>query len=149
MKFSNYAFASTCGLLAVVIHPTTAFAKLSTSSVVDVHAVASSLSSSSSALYADLIPPTPIAIGEAASAFETYVQKTYGRYPLTITRGQGCMLYDEDDKSYLDFVAGIGALVYTYTWKLIDWFLDGSIIYLPHFPYYTHIEDIFLFVFCC
>jgi len=39
--------------------------------------------------------------------YDTSVQKTYGRYPLTITHGKGCTLYSKDNKSYLDFVAGI------------------------------------------
>lgn len=40
--------------------------------------------------------------------FEGVVQKTYARYPVTISRGKGCMLEDEEaGKSYLDFVAGI------------------------------------------
>ena len=29
------------------------------------------------------------------------------RYPLTITHGKGCKLYDSNNKEYLDFVAGI------------------------------------------
>ncbi|CAN0243642.1 unnamed protein product, partial [Phaeothamnion confervicola] len=42
-----------------------------------------------------------------AEQFANYVQKTYGRYPLTMVRGKGCKLYDADGKEYLDFVAGI------------------------------------------
>ncbi len=32
---------------------------------------------------------------------------TYQRYPLVIARGQGCMLWDVQGRSYVDFVAGI------------------------------------------
>ncbi|CAM9136607.1 unnamed protein product [Ascophyllum nodosum] len=39
--------------------------------------------------------------------FNAFVQNTYGRYPLTIVRGDGCKLFDSDGKEYLDFVAGI------------------------------------------
>jgi len=35
------------------------------------------------------------------------VMKTYGRYPIVADRGQGCMLWDVDGKSYLDFLAGV------------------------------------------
>ena len=35
------------------------------------------------------------------------IQNTYGRYPLVISRGKGCTLFDEDGKQYLDFAAGI------------------------------------------
>ena len=57
----------------------------------------------------DLIPPiTDVEPGKTIELFDSSVQKTYGRYPLTIVRGEGCTLYDEDGKDYLDFVAGIG-----------------------------------------
>lgn len=40
--------------------------------------------------------------------FDSVVQFTYGRYPVTINRGSGCYLYDDGaDIEYLDFVAGI------------------------------------------
>nr|WP_206688560.1 aspartate aminotransferase family protein [Cyanobacterium stanieri] len=32
---------------------------------------------------------------------------TYGRFPVTIEKGQGCKLWDTEGKEYLDFVAGI------------------------------------------
>jgi len=32
---------------------------------------------------------------------------TYSRYPLVLERGEGCYVYDEDGKKYLDFMAGI------------------------------------------
>ncbi len=38
---------------------------------------------------------------------EHSVMKTYGRYPLVAMRGEGCRLWDVDDKEYLDFLAGV------------------------------------------
>jgi len=35
------------------------------------------------------------------------IAKTYKRFPIVITKGQGCMLWDKDGKGYVDFVAGI------------------------------------------
>lgn len=35
------------------------------------------------------------------------VQKTYGRYPLTMASGKGCRLTTNDGKDFLDFVSGI------------------------------------------
>ncbi|MTF39273.1 acetylornithine/succinylornithine family transaminase [Cyanobacterium aponinum 0216] len=32
---------------------------------------------------------------------------TYGRFPVAIEKGEGCKLWDTEDKEYLDFVAGI------------------------------------------
>lgn len=37
-----------------------------------------------------------------------YVLGTYARYPLVITRGKGCYLWDTDGKKYLDLLSGIG-----------------------------------------
>lgn len=39
--------------------------------------------------------------------FDDVVMKTYGRYPITMVKGDGCTLTDSTGKTYLDFVAGI------------------------------------------
>lgn len=39
--------------------------------------------------------------------FNRYVMNTYGRFPVTIAKGEGCKLWDTEGKEYLDFVAGI------------------------------------------
>jgi len=39
--------------------------------------------------------------------FDKHVMKTYGRYPITMVKGQGLRLWDSTGKEYLDFVAGI------------------------------------------
>ena len=55
-----------------------------------------------------LVPPSPVSEGISIEDFNSKVQVTYGRYPVTINRGQGCKLYDDvNGKEYLDFVAGI------------------------------------------
>jgi acetylornithine/N-succinyldiaminopimelate aminotransferase len=38
---------------------------------------------------------------------ERYIFPTYRRFPITLVKGDGCYLWDEDGKKYLDFVAGI------------------------------------------
>ncbi len=35
------------------------------------------------------------------------IAATYARYPLTLVKGQGCNVYDDQGKSYVDFIAGI------------------------------------------
>lgn len=35
------------------------------------------------------------------------VMNTYGRYPIVISHGKGCYLYDVNGKQYLDMAAGI------------------------------------------
>ena len=39
--------------------------------------------------------------------FQKYVLPTYGRFPLCLARGEGCRVWDEAGKEYLDFGAGI------------------------------------------
>jgi acetylornithine aminotransferase len=38
---------------------------------------------------------------------EEVIAKTYGRFPIVLTHGKGCTLYDDKGKAYTDFVAGI------------------------------------------
>ena len=38
---------------------------------------------------------------------ETYLMQTGRRLPVTFVRGEGCMVYDEEGREYLDLVAGI------------------------------------------
>ena len=39
--------------------------------------------------------------------FDRHVMTTYGRFPLALTRGAGCRVWDDQANEYLDFVAGI------------------------------------------
>ena len=39
--------------------------------------------------------------------FDNSVMATYGRFPIAIEKGEGCLLWDTEGKKYLDFVAGI------------------------------------------
>jgi len=60
----------------------------------------------------DTLPPPPVPEtspphSDAIAAFDQTVMGTYARFPLTLTRGQGCRVWDADGKEYLDFVAGI------------------------------------------
>lgn len=54
---------------------------------------------------------TPAAVsttaGFDAAAFDDSVMTTYGRFPLALERGQGCIVWDTEGNAYLDFVAGI------------------------------------------
>lgn len=38
---------------------------------------------------------------------DRYMFQTYGRFPVTLVRGRGCRVWDENGKEYLDFVGGI------------------------------------------
>ena len=59
-----------------------------------------------------LIPSPSFTSTESSSPFDTglfdeYVMATYGRFPLTLVRGEGCRVWDDRNQPYLDFVAGI------------------------------------------
>ena len=38
---------------------------------------------------------------------DRYMFQTYGRFPVTLIKGDGCRVWDDEGKEYLDFVAGI------------------------------------------
>ncbi len=44
---------------------------------------------------------------EIAQIADQVIAQTYARYPLTLVRGQGCTLYDDQGRAYTDFIAGI------------------------------------------
>lgn len=44
---------------------------------------------------------------QSTADFDRYVMSTYARFPLTLTRGEGCQVWDSEGRTYLDFVAGI------------------------------------------
>lgn len=44
---------------------------------------------------------------QSRDEFDSVVMKTYGRYPITMVKGEGSTLTDSTGKTYVDFVAGI------------------------------------------
>jgi len=53
-----------------------------------------------------MVTPAQTIAGRAAAA----ILQTYGRAPVTFVGGDGCRLYDEDGKDYLDGLAGIAVV---------------------------------------
>ena len=45
---------------------------------------------------------------------QTYVANTYARFPLTLTRGEGAVAYDDTGKAYIDMGSGIGVTAFGY-----------------------------------
>ncbi|MGA9378143.1 MAG: aspartate aminotransferase family protein [Phormidium sp.] len=41
------------------------------------------------------------------ASFDQFVMSTYGRFPLMLEKGEGCRVWDNEGREYLDFVAGI------------------------------------------
>ncbi|YAI82753.1 MAG: aspartate aminotransferase family protein [cyanobacterium endosymbiont of Rhopalodia sterrenbergii] len=72
--------------------------------------------------------------------FDTYVMRTYGRFPIAIEKGQGCRLWDTEGREYLDFVAGIAtctlghahpALIETVTQQIQKLHHVSNFYYIP------------------
>src|SRR5215213_4532375 len=53
-------------------------------------------------------PQEPSAADRIVSLEKEYLLQNYGRYPLVLSKGKGCYVWDTDGKRYLDLVAGIG-----------------------------------------
>ena len=45
--------------------------------------------------------------GDTFERTESFVMKTYNRFPVSFVRGEGCWLFDEEGKEYLDMLSGI------------------------------------------
>ena len=48
-----------------------------------------------------------------------YIMNTYNRYPLTLVKGEGSYVYDDENRRYLDFIAGIAVCSLGHAPKLI------------------------------
>ncbi|MBW2000116.1 MAG: aminotransferase class III-fold pyridoxal phosphate-dependent enzyme, partial [Deltaproteobacteria bacterium] len=65
--------------------------------------------------------------------------KTYSRFPITLVRGQGCRVWDEEGKEYLDFVGGIAVCALGHSSSLVTEVLGRQSRELVHVSnlYYT------------
>jgi acetylornithine/N-succinyldiaminopimelate aminotransferase len=63
---------------------------------------------------------------------EQYLMQTGRRLPVTFVRGEGCLLYDEEGKEYLDLVAGIAVNVLGHAHPDIAHALTGQARTLVH-----------------
>lgn len=89
----------------------------------------------SSSLSAPVAPSPTV-----ADRFAQHVMSTYGRFPLTLVRGQGCRVWDETDREYLDFVAGIATCTLGHAHPVFVEALTRQAQTLHHVSnlYYTH-----------
>ena len=70
---------------------------------------------------------------------DTYMFRTYGRFPLTLVKGDGCRVWDEQGKEYLDFVGGIAVCALGHSSALVSRVLEEQSKTLVHVSnlYYT------------
>ena len=77
---------------------------------------------------------------ESSSALaDKYMFQTYSRFPLTLVKGKGCRLWDEEGKEYLDFVGGIAVCALGHSSPLVSEALEEQSRTLVHVSnlYYT------------
>lgn len=73
------------------------------------------------------------------SLADTYMFQTYGRFPITLMRGEGCRVWDEEGKEYLDFVGGLAVCALGHSSPLVTQVLEDQSRRLVHVSnlYYT------------
>lgn len=70
---------------------------------------------------------------------DKYMFRTYARFPITLVRGEGCRVWDEEGKEYLDFVGGIAVCALGHSSRLVSQVLQQQSEQLVHVSnlYYT------------
>ncbi len=63
---------------------------------------------------------------------DRYMFKTYSRFPITLVRGEGCRVWDEEGKSYLDFVGGIAVCALGHSSPIVTKALEEQSRMLVH-----------------
>lgn len=70
---------------------------------------------------------------------DKFMFKTYARFPITLVRGKGCQVWDEEEKEYLDFVGGLAVCALGHSSPLVTRALQEQSETLVHVSnlYYT------------
>jgi acetylornithine/N-succinyldiaminopimelate aminotransferase len=70
---------------------------------------------------------------------DKYMFQTYGRFPIALVRGEGCRVWDEEGKEYLDFVGGIAVCSLGHSMPIVTRILEEQSKTLVHVSnlYYT------------
>jgi len=73
------------------------------------------------------------------SLADKYMFQTYGRFPIALIRGDGCRVWDETGKEYLDFVGGLAVCALGHSSPLVTKVLEEQSKILLHVSnlYYT------------
>ena len=76
---------------------------------------------------------------DTMSLADKYMFRTYARFPITLVRGEGCRVWDEEGKEYLDFVGGIAVCALGHSSRLVSQVLQQQAEQLVHVSnlYYT------------
>ncbi|MFH1351476.1 MAG: aspartate aminotransferase family protein [Pseudomonadota bacterium] len=76
---------------------------------------------------------------ETMNLANQYMFQTYSRFPITLIRGEGCRVWDENGREYLDFVGGIAVCALGHSSPLVTKVLEEQSKRLIHVSnlYYT------------
>ena len=70
---------------------------------------------------------------------DKYMFQTYGRFPVCLVKGEGCRVWDEEGKEYLDFVGGIAVCALGHSSPIVARALEeqsGKLVHVSNL-YYT------------
>jgi acetylornithine/N-succinyldiaminopimelate aminotransferase len=77
---------------------------------------------------------------ETASLFEQYVIPNYKRFPLSLVRGEGSWVWDDQGRKYLDFFPGWGCNLIGHCPPLVVKAVQEQVAELIHVPNTWHME---------
>jgi len=72
---------------------------------------------------------------------EGYMANTYKRYPIVVTRGEGCWIWDTDGRRYLDFISGISVCNLGHSHVKVAQALKNQVARLFHVSNLFYIEE--------
>jgi acetylornithine aminotransferase len=72
---------------------------------------------------------------------ETYVMHTFGRKPVELVSGKGMNVTDDQGRTYLDFIGGIGVISLGHCHPRLVSALQGQVAKLMHVSNYYYIEN--------
>jgi acetylornithine/N-succinyldiaminopimelate aminotransferase len=59
-------------------------------------------------------------MSHTAALADKYMFQTYSRFPITLIRGEGCRVWDDEGQEYLDFVSGIAVCALGHSSPLVS-----------------------------
>jgi acetylornithine/N-succinyldiaminopimelate aminotransferase len=78
---------------------------------------------------------------ELIALSDRYIMSTYKRFPVVLTRGLGVHVWDNDGKSYLDFVGGIAVCALGHSHPRVVEAIKNQVEILTHVSNLYHIEN--------
>lgn len=80
-------------------------------------------------------------IQEIVKRADRVLMRTYARFPVAFERGEGCRLWDQDGKVYLDFLAGIAVTALGHSHPKVTQVIQNQAEKLLHTSNLYHIEQ--------